>query len=72
MGQGSWPNKVPSYLFGQHLTPCPITNKSPAELLIGWLLHTMLDRVHPQYTADYLSRQDPDTRQFQEGDKVFA
>lgn len=72
MKQGSWPNKVASYLLGKHSTPCPITHKCPAELLMGRRFHTTLDWLHPNYNVDYAPNRVPDIRQFQVGGRVFA
>lgn len=44
-----WPTRVAEYLLIQHSTPCPLTNRSPAELLMGRRLRTVLDRLHPGY-----------------------
>lgn len=35
IGQGSWQDRVEEYLMAQHTTPCQLTNKSPAKLLMG-------------------------------------
>lgn len=35
MGPGGWAAKVAEYLLIQHSTPCPMTNRSPAELFMG-------------------------------------
>ncbi|XP_013927684.1 PREDICTED: uncharacterized protein LOC106553663 [Thamnophis sirtalis] len=35
MDWGDWQTRVAAYLLTQHSTPCPMTNKSPAELLMG-------------------------------------
>ncbi|XP_013907952.1 PREDICTED: uncharacterized protein K02A2.6-like, partial [Thamnophis sirtalis] len=35
MDRGDWQARVAAYLLSQHSTPCPTTNKSPAELLMG-------------------------------------
>ncbi|XP_013913085.1 PREDICTED: LOW QUALITY PROTEIN: uncharacterized protein LOC106542012 [Thamnophis sirtalis] len=45
MDRGDWQSRVAAYLLSQHPTPCPTTNKSPAELLMGRRLRTPLDRV---------------------------
>lgn len=49
MGPGEWPSRIAEYLLIQHSTPCPMTNQSPAELLMGRRLRTVLDRLHPGY-----------------------
>ncbi|XP_026533449.1 uncharacterized protein K02A2.6-like, partial [Notechis scutatus] len=43
--QADWHSKLSTYLLTQHATPCPTTNKSPAELLMGRRLRTTLDRL---------------------------
>lgn len=47
MGLGSWQDWVDDYLLVQHTTPCQLTNKSLAELLMGRNLQTALDHIHP-------------------------
>ncbi|XP_032068994.1 uncharacterized protein K02A2.6-like [Thamnophis elegans] len=52
MDRGDWQEKVAAYLLSQHSTPCPTTNRSPSELLMGRRLRTPLDRLHPLYSGD--------------------
>lgn len=63
LGPGSWQERVDNYLFAQHTTPCQLTNKTPAELLMGRRLRTALDRIHPQHypskPIDSVSRRPP-------------
>lgn len=37
------------FLIAQHTTPCQLTNRSPAKLLMGRKLRMTLDRLHPSY-----------------------
>ncbi|CAI5762567.1 Hypothetical predicted protein [Podarcis lilfordi] len=46
-------------LFLQHATPCTTTGKSPAELLLGRRLVTVLDYVHPDKMPNHNSRATP-------------
>lgn len=72
LGHGSWQERVDNYLFAQHTTPCQLTNKTPAELLMGRRLRTALDRIHPQHypskPIDSVSRRPP----FRLQDPVYA
>ncbi|XP_013912967.1 PREDICTED: uncharacterized protein LOC106541915 [Thamnophis sirtalis] len=73
MDRGDWQTRVAAYLLSQHSTPCPTTNKSPAELLMGRLLWTPLDRFHLFYSGDQpcnLGVTPP--RSFRVGDLVWA
>ncbi|XP_013913299.1 PREDICTED: uncharacterized protein LOC106542174 [Thamnophis sirtalis] len=73
MDQGDWQARVAAYLLSQHSTPCPTTNKSPAELLMGRRLRIPLDRLHPLYSGDQpcnLGVSPP--RSFRLGDLVWA
>ncbi|XP_032068551.1 uncharacterized protein K02A2.6-like, partial [Thamnophis elegans] len=47
LNRGDWQARVDAYLLAQHSTPCPLTQKSPAEMLMGRRLRTTLDRLHP-------------------------
>ncbi|XP_026566883.1 uncharacterized protein K02A2.6-like, partial [Pseudonaja textilis] len=44
-GRDDWHHKLARFLMSQHSTPCAVTNKSPAELLMGRRLRTVLDRL---------------------------
>ncbi|XP_015278794.1 PREDICTED: uncharacterized protein K02A2.6-like, partial [Gekko japonicus] len=44
---GDWGVKLASFLLRQHVTPCSATGRSPAELLMGRRLASLLDRLHP-------------------------
>lgn len=60
--------------MAQHTTPCTASSRSPAELLIGWKLTSLLDQLHPNCTVD----QQPSAgtkkvpRSFFPGDPVYA
>lgn len=54
MGPGDWHAKMAWYLFPQHATPCPLTNHSPAKVLMGCQLRTTLDRLHLNYVQEKL------------------
>ncbi|XP_013927715.1 PREDICTED: uncharacterized protein K02A2.6-like [Thamnophis sirtalis] len=73
MDQGDWQERVAAYLLSQHSTPCPTTNKSPAELLMGRRLRTPLDRLHPLYAGDLPSNLGAlPSHTFKLGDPVWA
>lgn len=52
MGPGDWHTKIEKYLLMQHATPCPESNQSPAEQLMGRRIKTNLDRLHPTYSPE--------------------
>lgn len=65
------------YLLTQHVTPHSLTEKSPAEILMGRRLTTLLDKVYPDFTKEMVSKQEANiqrkpARTFQENDHVFA
>ncbi|KAF4529376.1 hypothetical protein B566_EDAN015429 [Ephemera danica] len=43
----TWKSELPNILLMLHVTPNPVTGKSPAELLMGRCPRTLLDRAHP-------------------------
>lgn len=49
---GEWQARVAEFLFYQHATPCTLTGRSPAELLMGHKLAMCLDRLHPDLALD--------------------
>lgn len=53
----SWDVKIPRMLLGLRATPCTVTNKSPAELLMNRRLRTLLDTIHPDNRSRYKSEQ---------------
>ncbi|KAL2086779.1 hypothetical protein ACEWY4_017838 [Coilia grayii] len=55
--QGDWPARLARFLLAQHTTPHAVTQKSPAELLMGRRLITALDRLHPDFVGDSLQKQ---------------
>lgn len=59
-------------LLFQHATPSPITNRSPAELLMGRKLRTTLDRLHPNYGIQQHPLRPVRDREFVTGDLVYA
>ncbi|XP_058031613.1 uncharacterized protein K02A2.6-like [Ahaetulla prasina] len=69
---GDWRDKIATYLLAQHTTPCPTTNRCPAELLMGRHLRTVLDRLHPEYSPEKPPDSTSGARAFQVGDWVYA
>ncbi|XP_053229004.1 uncharacterized protein K02A2.6-like [Podarcis raffonei] len=57
--EGNWSACIARMLFLQHATPCTATGKSPAELLLGRRLVTVLDYVHPDKMPNRNSRATP-------------
>ncbi|XP_060126555.1 uncharacterized protein K02A2.6-like [Zootoca vivipara] len=57
--QGDWNQRLADFLLQQHITPCPATDRSPAELLMNRKLASLLDRLHPNLTSDWLPGQEP-------------
>nr|XP_034957626.1 uncharacterized protein K02A2.6-like [Zootoca vivipara] len=47
LNQGDCHERVTQYLLVQHITPHAATGRSPAELLMGRRLRSLLDRLHP-------------------------
>lgn len=72
MGTGNLQDKINHYLLAQHTTPCPISNRPPAELLMGQRLRTILDRLHPHYASCKPLQREVTGRQFAVGEWVFA
>ncbi|XP_033014637.1 uncharacterized protein K02A2.6-like [Lacerta agilis] len=72
--QGDWTLRLSEFLLAQHITPSATTGRSPAELLMGRRLTTLLDRIHP----DRALEQRPSTvewkapRGFAPGDPVYV
>ncbi|XP_031747556.1 uncharacterized protein K02A2.6-like [Xenopus tropicalis] len=54
---GDWSTRLARFLIAQHVTPCPTTGVSPAELLMGRRLKTCLDRLNPDLTDDVERKQ---------------
>lgn len=69
---GDWDEKIGIYLSTQHTTPCPLTHRTPAEVLMGRQLRTVLDRLHPTYVSERYLGTSAGFRAFKEGDLVFA
>nr|XP_028572340.1 uncharacterized protein K02A2.6-like [Podarcis muralis] len=65
--EGNWSARIARMLFLQHETPCTATGKSPAELLLGRRLVTVLDYVHPDKMPNRNSRATPRLRLTQQG-----
>ena len=71
---GDWTLRLAEFLLAQHTTPSAVTGRSPAELLMGRRLTTLLDRMHP----DRALEQRPSTvvrgapRGFFPGDTVYV
>ncbi|KAL3225582.1 hypothetical protein MRX96_025748, partial [Rhipicephalus microplus] len=73
--QGNWARRLADFTLQQHVTPHTTTGRSPAELLMGRKLSTMLDRLHPDRAPEKSTRladspSKPCT--FQPEDPVFA
>ncbi|XP_033024230.1 uncharacterized protein K02A2.6-like [Lacerta agilis] len=69
--------RIARMLFLQHATPCTATGKSPAELLLGRRLVTVLDFVHPDRMPSRPAREPPPpegdrTRHFNPEDLVWV
>ncbi|XP_071033011.1 uncharacterized protein, partial [Parasteatoda tepidariorum] len=60
--KGNWRKRHAKFLLQQHCTPTTTTSASPAELLMGRKLRTVLDRLHPDLTAERKLRQEPQLR----------
>lgn len=78
--QGSWRKRLANFLLQQHCTPTTTTGTSPAELLMGRRVRTILDSLHPDLTEERRVKQeisyregceDRGLRQFQENDSVL-
>ncbi|XP_048091652.1 uncharacterized protein K02A2.6-like [Alosa alosa] len=50
--QRDWPTCLGRFLLAQHTTPHSVTQKSPAEMLMGRRLTTALDCLHPDFASD--------------------
>lgn len=72
MGLGAWPEHLAEYMIVQHTTPCQVTNWSPAELLMGRCLWTVLDRLHPLYAPSKPLDSHSTIRPVGVGDSVYA
>ncbi|XP_026536195.1 uncharacterized protein K02A2.6-like [Notechis scutatus] len=72
MDQENWQERIDRMLLAQHITPHTTTQRSPAELLMGRWLHTVLDRVHPNYSTETPPDSPGKCRQFTIGDPVYA
>lgn len=73
--QGDWSRRLADFLLQQHVTPHSSTGRSPAELLMGRRVSTMLDRLHPDRAPAKSSQQTgllPVPRSFLPEDPVFA
>ncbi|XP_026573034.1 uncharacterized protein LOC113447208, partial [Pseudonaja textilis] len=70
--QDDWHSRLSRFLISQHSTPCTVTNKSPAELLMGRCLRTILDRLHPHYCPDTPLGSNSRVRSFVLQDQVFT
>nr|XP_034968432.1 uncharacterized protein LOC118083738 [Zootoca vivipara] len=58
--EGDWAARIARMLFLQHATPCTVTGKSPAELLMGRRLVTIMDFVHPDKNPSRPARAQPE------------
>ncbi|KAL3213425.1 hypothetical protein MRX96_051690 [Rhipicephalus microplus] len=54
--QGNWARRLADFTLQQHVTPHTTTGQSPAELLMGRKLSTMLDRLHPDRAPEKSTR----------------
>ncbi|XP_015278823.1 PREDICTED: uncharacterized protein K02A2.6-like [Gekko japonicus] len=71
---GDWGVKLASFLLRQHVTPCSATGRSPAEMLMGRRLATLLDRLHPDLNDLKPQQQceQPKVQTYEKGEQVFA
>lgn len=72
---GDWKTKLARFLLHQHVTPCSATGRSPAELLMGRRLKTILDRLHPDFEKEdkrFSNVQSKPVRTFTAGEPVYA
>ncbi|XP_060520535.1 uncharacterized protein K02A2.6-like isoform X3 [Cylas formicarius] len=66
------------YLLTQHITPHSVTGQSPADVLMGRKLATILDPMQPDFTKEMSAKQEDKyssnetPRSFQENDPVFV
>lgn len=72
LGPRDWHSKLATYLLAQHSTPCPTTNCSPAELLMGHRLRTDLDCLHPEYSPEKPPDFTGGPCTFQEGEWMYT
>lgn len=72
MGPEDWQVKIARYLLVQHAMRCPLTNHSPAKLLMGRRLRTNLDRLHPSYSPEKSLDLTGKIWSFKKGDLVYA
>lgn len=72
LGLGDLHGKLVTYLLMQHSTTCPLSNLSPAELLMGQHLCLTLDRMHQSYSPDVPPNFFTGVRSFRVGDLVYA
>lgn len=69
--------KLSRYLISQHISPHGMTGKSPAEILMGRKLNTLLDKVYPDFSKEMVAKQEKQlqnkpVRSFVEEDPVFC
>lgn len=72
---GDWGRSLANFLLQQHVTPCPVTSRSPAEMLMNRRIGTLLDRVRPDLTEQKKrkdSRDEKQIREFRTSDTVSA
>lgn len=72
MGPGKWHDRITEYMLVQHTTPCQVTNRSLAKLLMGRRLRTILDRLQPRYVPAKPLDSGRTSKPFGVGDKVYA
>ena len=79
--EGSLQTRLSRFLFRYRNTPHSTTGRTPAELLMGRHLRTLLDQLHPDLSAKVVrqqqawtdrSEQSASDRQFTPGDKVYV
>ena len=68
---GSLHDKLAQFLFQYRITPQTTTGRSPAEMLMGRRLRSVLDSAHPD-TAQSTRNDKKRVRSFQMGEKLFA
>ena len=75
--EGHLHERIPRFLLQYRITPQTTTGQSPAQLLMGRKLRTVLDLIHPDLSKKVQDKQEHTTsrqpiRSFQVGDNLFA
>lgn len=74
LASGDIYTKLSRFLLQHHITPSTVTGHSPAEILMGRRLRTVLDRTHPEFMPHRNMKEQSllPSRQFRPGDKVYS